>query len=79
MLAKYRLRVCHKNASGTSRFDFPRTGKVAAWNHYHLYECDVERGYFDRVEFWERSDHVVATGEEGEEVWQLVQTAPKGD
>lgn len=77
MLAKYRLRVYHKNGSGISKFDFPRSSKVVSWEHYHLYESDVMAGYYDRVEYWERRDWI-ATGEDGEEVWQLILSYPRG-
>ena len=72
---KYRLRVYHLNKSGVSRYDF--FDKVAAWEHYHMYTEDVTRGFFDRVEMWWRDVQTVATGLEGEQVWQLVQQFPK--
>ena len=74
---KYRLRVYHKKGSGVSRYDFPGSAKVAAWNHFHLYCVDIDQGYFDRVEMWIRDRGTVATGDRGEEVWQLKQRYPE--
>ena len=74
---KYRLRVYQLNKSGVSRYDF--FDKVAAWEHYHKFTEEVTHGYFDRVEMWRRDFQTVATGLEGEQVWQLVQQFPVED
>ena len=45
---------------------------TAAWDHYSLYQSDIDSGLFEWIEMWKKTEKLVATGEQGEEVWTLV-------
>lgn len=70
---KWKLRVRDTRGNiHTHRF----CNAEAAWRHWVLYSLDAKEGYYEWIEMWKRSRDVVATGEQGEEVWQLQMRYP---
>ena len=72
---RYKIVVKHLG-NHTSRYDFPWN---SSWSDdYEMYKRDVMQGFYLSVELWKRTN-VVATGEPGEQVWQLVERFPQED
>ena len=71
---RYKIIVRHHGGS-VSRYEFPWQ---SSWSdHYMLYKDEVSKGFYRSVELWKRVN-VVATGEPGEQVWQLVERFEDG-
>lgn len=75
MVMRWKLRVKDK-AGNTHVHRFPDA--EAAYRHWTLYQSDIDRGFYEHQEMWKLTK-LHATGDDGEEVWQLVQMYPKRD
>jgi len=70
---KYKIVVRHLGGH-TSVYKFPRDAKWG--DHFVMYRDDVASGFYQWVELWKRTA-AVATGEPGEELWDLVERFPR--
>ena len=71
----YKIVVLHKSKS-KSNYKFPGGGNWA--DHYMMLKRDVDAGVYVSAELWRKS-RAIATGEKGEEVWDLIERYPERD
>lgn len=70
---KYKIVVKHLGGY-RSTYKFPRDAKWG--DHFVMYKDDVAKGFYKEVELWRRTT-AVATGEPGEELWDLIEGFPQ--